>query len=133
MPTILLFSLVLLLLAGWMFLWQTRQVTVIYPPKVGLLYRNGAFERELPPGRYVRFDPMKRTKIVQVSLAELPIQIGEITVLSKDQFSFRLSLAPILKVSDARTFIESQAIVDAPAAAYYLASSTNHVALQPLI
>ena len=110
-----------------------RQVTVIYPPLVGLLYRNGRFERELPPGRYAFFDPFKRTKVLKVSLAELPTQIGELTVLSKDQFSFRIGLAPVLKVVEPRLFAESQPLVEEHALSRYMPPAASHAALHPLV
>lgn len=93
-------------------LWSRRTVTFVYPPNVGLLYSDGVFRRELPPGRHVRFDPFGRTRVVPVALAELPTQIGELTVLSKDQFSFRIGLAPVVKVVEPRTYVESQGALD---------------------
>ena len=85
-----------------------RRVDLIYPPNVGLLYRDGRFERELPPGRYSFFDPGKRVHVGQVWLAPRPVTLGEFTVLSKDQFSFRVGLSPVVEVTDARAFAESQ-------------------------
>lgn len=114
--------------------WRARTVTIIYPPAIGLLYRDGTFRRELPPGRYVSFDPLRRSTIVKVSLAELPAHQGEITVLSKDQFSFRLGLAPILKVTDPRRFAESQpGIEQAHAMMHYLPPGQSHQALHSLL
>ena len=112
-----------------------RRVTVIYPPNVGLLYRNGRFEREIPPGRDVRFDPFHRSHVVTVSLAEQPLVLAEATVLSKDQFSFRLGLAPVLKVVDARRFIESQDRVAPSAEGRYpdLRWTQAHMALQTIV
>ena len=53
-------------LVALIMLASARQVTVIYPPNVGLLYRDGRFQRELAPGRYSFFDPLKRTRVVQI-------------------------------------------------------------------
>ncbi len=114
-------------------LWRGRQATVIYPPMVGLLYRDGRFRRELPPGRHVRFDPFRRTKIVTVSLAALPAQMGEVTVLSKDQFSFRIGLAPVLKIVDGRLYVESQAAVEDNPWSQFMPMTTGHAALHPLL
>lgn len=127
-----LFLLLVIALVATILLWRAfRQVTILYAPNVGLLYRDGRFVRELAPGRYVRFDPLKRTKVVNLSVAETPVQLGEITVLSKDQFSFRITLAPILRIVDARAFVESQ-----PAAEDqfpFLPRLASHAALQPLL
>lgn len=113
-------------------LWSRRTVTIVYPPKVGLLYRDGQFERLLPPGRYVRLDLARRTRVASVSLAEVPTQIGELTVLSKDQFSFRLGLAPVLKVVDPRAFLESQGSLDHIASPYFPMAAT-HASLHPVV
>jgi regulator of protease activity HflC (stomatin/prohibitin superfamily) len=112
---------------------RARLVTVIYPPRVGLLYRNGRFVRELPPGRYTLFDLLSRSRIVPVSLAELPIPLGEATVLSKDQFSFRLTLAPVLKVADARLFLESQGGPDESTPPHLLVQVRGHTTLHSVV
>lgn len=113
-------------------LLNARQVTVIYPPTVGLLYRNGRFERELGPGRYVFFDPIKRTRVVKVSNAELPVPLGEFTVLSKDQFSFRVGVSPVVQVVDARAFIESQAAAEPTGFSQFMPQLPSHTALHSL-
>jgi len=110
-------------------LWSRRIVSTIYPPNIGLLYRDGAFQSELPPGRYVRLDPFRRTRIMSVSLAELPVHLGEVTVLSKDRFSFRLGLAPVVRIVDARRFVESQAAVEQHALYPFLPVAATHPAL----
>lgn len=114
-------------------IWRRRDVSVIYPPTVGLLYRDGRFERELPPGRYAFFDPFKRTRVVKISTAELPVVLPEVTVISKDQFSFRLALAPVMAVVDARRFAESQPAIEPHALSHLMPLSTSHAALHPLL
>jgi regulator of protease activity HflC (stomatin/prohibitin superfamily) len=109
-------------------IWRSRIVTTIYSPLTGLLYRDGQFTRDLPPGRYAWFDPFKRTKVVTVSLAEMPVTLSEVTVLSKDQFSYRLALSPIIKVVDAQRYAESQ-----PAAAEIFFNSRFITASQNLL
>jgi regulator of protease activity HflC (stomatin/prohibitin superfamily) len=132
MNALILLGLLALAVAGVLF-WRGRKVTIIYPPMVGLLYRNGRFREELQPGRYARFDPLGRTQIVKVSLAELPAQMGEITVLSKDQFSFRIGLAPVLKVVDARLYAESQAAVEDNPWSQFMPLASGHAALHTLV
>lgn len=114
-------------------IWRRREVTTIYPPMVGLLYRDGRFERELPPGRYAWLDPLKRTRVVKVSSAELPVALPEVTVLSKDQFSFRLALSPVVVVVDARSFVESQPAVEPHALSQFMPAAVTHAALHPSI
>ncbi len=110
-----------------------RKVTVIYPPTVGLLYRNGVVQRALPPGRYTRFDLFGETKVVTVAMTELPASLGEATVLSKDQFSFRLGLTPVLRIVDPRLFLESQAALEGHALAQYMPMAASHPALHSLL
>jgi regulator of protease activity HflC (stomatin/prohibitin superfamily) len=113
-------------------LWRARKVTIVYPPNVGLLYRDGRFVRELGPGRYVRVDPLARTRIVQVSRAPLPVPLAEFTVVSKDQFSFRVGLSPIVEVVDARAFTESQPAVEPSYFTQFMPQVASHTALQTL-
>lgn len=114
-------------------LWSRRAVTLVYSPNVGLLYRDGVFVRELPPGRYVRLDPFRRTRIVTVPTSEFPVQLGETTVLSSDQFSFRLGLVPLLRIVEARRFVESQASVEQFVSHPYLPMVATHPTLHPLV
>lgn len=110
---------------------NARRVTTVFPPNVGLLYRSGNFERELEPGRYTTFDPFKRSLVVQVSKAPLPLTLPDFTVLSKDQFSFRVGLSPIVEVVDARAFAESQATIEPSPFPRFLQQAGNHAALHP--
>jgi regulator of protease activity HflC (stomatin/prohibitin superfamily) len=129
--TLLLLIIVAALIVG-IVLWRGRKVTIVYPPNVGLLYRDGRFERELEPGRYVNVDPLGRIRIAKVSCAPLPVPLGEFTVLSRDQFSFKLGLAPIVEVIDARAFAESQPPVEPTPFAQYMPQVASHAALHSL-
>ena len=113
-------------------LWRQRVVTIVYPPNVGLLYRDGRFQRELAPGRYALFDPFRRTRVVKVSCAALPVPIADVTVLSRDQFSFKLTLSPVVEVVDARAFTESQPAVEPTPFAAFMPQVASHPALQAL-
>jgi regulator of protease activity HflC (stomatin/prohibitin superfamily) len=132
MPNLLFVILVVAVAIGFIWLLNSRNVTTIYPPNVGLLYRNGRFERELLPGRYVRFDPFKRTRVVQVSRAPLPVPMAEFTVLSKDQFSFRIGFSPVVEVVDARAFTESQPVLEPNRFIGFMPNIASHAALHPL-
>lgn len=59
------------------------------------------------------------------------IALPEITVLSKDQFSFRLALSPVMTVVDARRFSESQPIAEPHPLGHFLATIGTHPALHP--
>ncbi|MEO5773544.1 MAG: SPFH domain-containing protein [Sphingomicrobium sp.] len=129
-PLITLLLVVLLIVA--IAIWVRRDVTVIYPPDVGLLYRDGQFVRELEPGRYVAFDPGKRRRVVQVSRAPLPVAMADFTVVSRDQFSFRLGTSPIMEVVDPRAFTESQPAVQPHMYSHLMPQLTTHAALHSL-
>ncbi len=131
-PTLILLALAIAAVAAIIVL-RARKVVIVYPPNVGLLYRDGRLERELSPGRHSWFDPFGRAKIVTVSLAELPAQLGEITVLSKDQFSFRLALAPVMKVVEPQLFTESQPAVEPHALSQWMPMAASHLSLHPLV
>lgn len=106
------------------------KVETIYPPNVGLLYRGGRFQRELEPGRYTFFDPFKLVRVLPVTRAPLPVHIADLTVISRDQFSFRLGLSPVLEVVDARAFMESQPVVEPAPFARFVPQMFTHPALQ---
>lgn len=115
-------------------LWNAgRKVTTIYPPNIGLLYRDGTFVRELPPGRHSRFDFSGRTKVVEVFQGPAIAPLGETNVLSKDQFAFRVTLAPVVKVVDARLYIESQPVAGQAALNRYMPLGGTHPMLQSLV
>ena len=119
------------LIVALMVALATRRVTTIYPPNVGLLYRNGQFERLLEPGRYAWFDFFKRTTVIQVSKAKVPAFQGDYTVLSKDQFSFRVGLAPIVEVIDARAYADSQSSIEPTPFSRLVPQVGTHAALHP--
>jgi regulator of protease activity HflC (stomatin/prohibitin superfamily) len=129
----LVFVIVAIVVVAGLALWNRRKVDVVYPPNVGLLYRDGRFVRELEPGRYVHLDPFRRIRIVKVSRAPLPVPLGEITVLSKDQFSFKLALSPVVEVTDARAFTESQPAVEPTPYANLFPTGATHPALHTLV
>lgn len=98
---------VLALVAGFGLLAARKRLEVL-PGEVALLYREGRFVRELEPGMHRWYDALGRTRTARVSL--LPQALGErmLEVISKDQFAFRLTLAPLVTVTDARQFHEAK-------------------------
>jgi regulator of protease activity HflC (stomatin/prohibitin superfamily) len=98
--------LVLVALAAWAWFGLRRRIEVL-PGEVALLYRDGRFERELEPGVHRWFDPSRRLRMARISL--LPQSLGQhvLEVISRDQFAFRLTLAPLVTVTDARAFHEA--------------------------
>lgn len=88
-----------------------RRGWTIFEGQVGLLYRNGQFDGELGPGRHRRFDPLGHLALHQLPSVPVTTARPALTVMSKDQFSFRVSVSLTVRISDARTY---QANRDAP-------------------
>ena len=84
-----------------------------------LVYRNGLFARELGPGRHRWFDPTNATRTIVVPKTRMVLAGHDATVMTSDQFSFRIVLTPICEIEDARTWHEAQPVVSAgPAYGY---------------
>jgi regulator of protease activity HflC (stomatin/prohibitin superfamily) len=96
------------LAVAWLGVLSARKRLEILPGEVALLYREGKFARELQPGVHRWFDLFGRTRTARVSL--LPQALGErmLDVISKDQFAFRITLAPLVTVIDARQYLEAK-------------------------
>ena len=80
--------------------------SVIQPGEAGLVYRDGAFVRELGPGAHRRFDLLGRTSLHRVSLLPRALTPVSLDVISKDQFAFRIVVTPLVTITDAKSFHE---------------------------
>lgn len=98
-------GLVALVAAAWLVgAWGTQ---LIYEGSAGLLYRDGRFARHLPPGSHRFFDPMRRACVITVPMDPVTLPPRSLTLVSRDQFSFRATLVAIVQVADPRTYQES--------------------------
>lgn len=79
---------------------------VIQAGTTGLLYRNGKLSRELQPGFYRWLDIGGRTKLWTVPTSPVTLPGYPLELLSKDQFSFRMTVTPVVRIADTRTYIE---------------------------
>lgn len=73
---------------------------------VGLLYRDGKLSRELVPGFYRWFDPGRRTELRVLPVGPVTLHAIELNLLSRDQFSFRMTLVPVVRIVDAGIYVE---------------------------
>ena len=80
----------------------------VRPGAVALVYRRGVFVAELPPGHHRVFGLPGALRIEHVSLQPRALMAQQLDVISKDQFSFRLSVTPLVTIVDARAFAEAQ-------------------------
>ncbi len=99
--------LVAILLLGWG-LTRRRQFVVPFGA-AGLLYKNGVFVRALEPGVHRVTDWTGTLQAVAVPVTTTALYAADITVLTKDQFSFRLSFNALVRVTDARDWYENRA------------------------
>lgn len=81
--------------------------TIVWEGSTGLRYRNGKFAGVLAPGRYPA--PLfGHQKVVVVSDAPVRLDGVLVEVLSRDQFSFCVTLSARVVVTDARAFHEAK-------------------------
>jgi regulator of protease activity HflC (stomatin/prohibitin superfamily) len=74
--------------------------------ETALVYRDGAFDRVLPPGAHRLFDPLRRVTVVTLPSGEQGGELGPIEVYAKEGFAFRLTLAWTYRIADPRAFHE---------------------------
>lgn len=103
----LLWALVAVGLAGLAFARLTRKA-VVYSGTVGLLYRDGVYRNTLEPGFHRWLDLGNRTLLRTVPVGPVALQGFEFTVITKDQFSFRVTLTPVVRIVDARRYFEER-------------------------
>ena len=96
-----------LLLRAW------RKVNVL-PGTVALVYRDGALWREMSAGRHRFFDFFGKVLVIPVALAPRALDNRQIEVISRDRFAFRLTITPLVTISDAPAFVENGALPAAP-------------------
>ena len=87
----------------------------VHPGEVGLLYRSGMFAQEFAPGPLRWFDPLDRSRFTRISVLPRSLHPRDLTVMSHDQFSFRITLAAILKIENARELHEATPQISYPA------------------
>ena len=81
--------------------------TTVYEWQHALSYRNGRFERALPPGRYFIFNALTRRDIYTLRRTEQLENIPQIDVTSADRFVFRVAVTLTYQVVDARVAFEN--------------------------
>lgn len=104
-PPVVLIALLLGLLA---FMRAAFKVVVVYEWELALLYVNGRFQRQLPPGRHRPFS-LGRSVLVQRVPNWPQIDISpQVDVLTSDRFALRLGAAAEFQIVDARKVVEGQ-------------------------
>lgn len=120
-----------ILLAVFVFANITRHV--VHAGQVGLLYREEAFLTSLEPGVYRRFAPFRKERIVAVSTVPTALHATQYEVISKDQFAFRISLAPLVTITDPREYHEGTPPVPADMAQFYAGPDMRYTRLAPTL
>ncbi len=101
---------------GMAALWLLSHVRtqIIYSGYVGLLYRDGLFERQLEPGRHRILGSSERVRVHVVPTREVALPQRILSLMPKDQFAFRATLASIVRVTDPRAYREGVGFDEAP-------------------
>lgn len=81
--------------------------TTVYEWERGLLYRNGRFKRELPPGRYLSASLLARKDIMTLRRTEQIHQSTVVDVTSHDKLVFRLAAQASYRIIDPRIAYEN--------------------------
>ena len=84
-----------------------RRKIQVKPNQRGYLYRNNQFERELDPGIYHFFDPLRRLDVFSLPLTKRMITVTNQEVLTRDNIAFRFSYFIIYTIADGRLFLQS--------------------------
>lgn len=80
--------------------------SVVEAGTLGLLYRDGKLQRELAAGFHRWPDLGGRTKLWKLPTGPVTLHGIELNLLSKDQFSFRMTLVPVVRITDGRAYVE---------------------------
>lgn len=98
---------ILVLVASLVGLSRIKRLTVA-TGTVALLYRNGLFARELAPGMHHWFDLLGATTFAIVPTTKVVLPAHEVTVMTKDQFSFKIGLTPVCQITEAKVYHEAK-------------------------
>lgn len=84
--------------------WRARRMATVEAWEIGLLYRDGVFQRELPPGRYfLGLRPARLDRVANYRRqAVTPVQ----EVLTADGFPVKLGAVADWRIAAARTYFE---------------------------
>lgn len=82
------------------------RTAVVYSGMIGLLYRDGVYRRVLEPGFHRWFDPGGRTALRIAPANSVALHGHEFAVITKDQFSFRVTLTPVVRISEAKAYFD---------------------------
>lgn len=94
----------LIVVAGWgvLTLLNGRQVIGVSPWEQGALYRDGAYERLLPPGRHVLWGASKRrVHVDRIVLTPQYAAIGPVEAVSSDGMPLRVTATVVYRIVDA--------------------------------
>lgn len=91
-------------IVGWalLTLLNGRQVIGVSPWERGALYRDGAYERLLPPGRHVLWGaPKGRVHVDRISLTPQYAVIAPVEAVSSDGMPLRVTATVVYRIVDA--------------------------------
>jgi regulator of protease activity HflC (stomatin/prohibitin superfamily) len=86
-------------------MWKTE---IVYGWESALLYLNGVYVRQLPPGRHRILTVGRKVEVFRAPNYPAAFPAPLVDVISADRFALRLGATVIARVSDARAAIEGQ-------------------------
>lgn len=110
-----------------------RAKHVVQAGQIGLLYRQEVFAEQLEPGVYKRFDPFKRERLVVIPTTPFALTGHQHDVISADQFAFRLTVTPLVTITDPRAFHEGTPPIAADLAQYQVGPEYRYSQLSPVL
>ncbi len=81
---------------------------IVYAWESALLYMDGAFQRQLRPGRHLIFTPFRKAEVFRLPNHPTVFPGGPVDVISSDRFALRLGATVVAQISDPRAAIEGQ-------------------------
>jgi len=81
---------------------------LIAPWEQGALYRDGGFERLLPPGKHHVFGPGRNLYVQRISTGPQYVQVGPVEVVTADRQPVRLSATAVYEITDALASLSHQ-------------------------
>lgn len=95
-------------LAGLLAFRRSCKVETVYPWEAALLYVNGTFVRQLPPGRHGFLALGRTLAVLRTPTWEQTFAMGAIDAVTADRFALRLQPTAIVRTTDPRKVIEGQ-------------------------
>ncbi|MEL7198415.1 MAG: SPFH domain-containing protein [Pseudomonadota bacterium] len=100
-------GLIVLALIALLILASMRVRHIVHHGETGLHYRKETFVGQWEPGYHTIFDPLRQSSVHRISTLPSVLSPSQFEVISEDQFAFRITVAGLYTITDARKFHEN--------------------------